>query len=169
MVLSLELSWGRCYRRTLFLNFCNFQVSFSVHFSFFLHIAHACSSKYWNATLISYVMRLRLGRRLVKLFPVAQRTTAMTCSDDGRTWVVGREFESHVHHEIAFYRIVKFLMSRTCYVLLDPHKLEPRSRASTCISAPFEGGRVLLGLDWVGDRSTFYLCSAPRTKTLSRK
>ena len=48
------------------------------------------------------VMRLRLGRRLVNLLPLAQRTKTFTNGVVGRTWVVGREFESHVHHEIAF-------------------------------------------------------------------
>ena len=49
-------------------------------------------------------MRLRLGRRLVNLLPLAQRTInkTVTNGDDGRTWVVGRAFETHVHHEIAF-------------------------------------------------------------------
>ena len=50
------------------------------------------------------VMRLRLGRRLVKILPLAQRTInkTFTNGDDGRTWVVGLEFESLDHHEIAF-------------------------------------------------------------------
>ena len=48
------------------------------------------------------VMRLRLGGRLVNLLPLAQRTKTLTNGDDGRTWVVGREFESLVHDEIAF-------------------------------------------------------------------
>ena len=47
------------------------------------------------------VMRLTLGRRLVNLWPVAQRTNAFTNGVVGRPWVVGREFESHVHHENA--------------------------------------------------------------------
>ena len=48
------------------------------------------------------VIRLSLGRRLVNHLPVAQRTNAFTNGVDSRTWVVGREFESHVHHENAF-------------------------------------------------------------------
>ena len=48
------------------------------------------------------VIRLRLGRRLVNLSPVAQRTNALTNGVVHRPWVVGREFESHVHHENAF-------------------------------------------------------------------
>ena len=48
------------------------------------------------------VIRLSLGRRLVNLLPVAQRTNAFTNGVVGRPWVVGREFESHVHHENAF-------------------------------------------------------------------
>ena len=47
-----------------------------------------------------------VGDILVNLLPLAQRTIyinmTLTNGDDGRTWVVGREFESHVHHEIAF-------------------------------------------------------------------
>ena len=53
--------------------------------------------------LILIVMRLTLGRRLVNLLPVAQRTNnAFTNDDVDRPWIVGREFESHVHHENAF-------------------------------------------------------------------
>ena len=50
------------------------------------------------------VMRLSLGRQLVNLLPVAQRTmnNALTNGFVDRPWVVGREFESHVHHENAF-------------------------------------------------------------------
>ena len=48
------------------------------------------------------VIRLSLGRRLVSLLPVAQRTNAFTNGVVDRPWVVGREFESHVHHENAF-------------------------------------------------------------------
>ena len=60
-------------------------------------------------------MRLRMDtRRLGILLPLAQRTINKTLTNgvDGRTWVVGREFESHVHHEIAFQRKVSYLMSR---------------------------------------------------------
>ena len=42
------------------------------------------------------VIRLRLGRRLVNLLPVAQRTNAFTNSVVDRPWVVGREFESNL-------------------------------------------------------------------------
>ena len=49
------------------------------------------------------VTRLSLGRRWVNLLPaVAQRTNALTNGVVDRPWVVGREFESHVHHESAF-------------------------------------------------------------------
>ena len=56
------------------------------------------------------IVRLNLGRRLVNLLPVAQRTTsnALTNGVVDRPWVVGREFESHVHHENAFLRKVIF-------------------------------------------------------------
>ena len=57
-------------------------------------------------------MRLGLGRRKVNLLPLAQRTKTITNAVDGRTWVVSREVESHVHHEIVFKRKVSFLMSR---------------------------------------------------------
>ena len=43
-----------------------------------------------------------LGRRLVDLLPVAQRTSAFTNGVVGRQWVVGREFESHVPRQIAW-------------------------------------------------------------------
>ena len=50
------------------------------------------------------VVRLSLGRRLVNLLPVAQRTNALANGVVDRRWVVGREFKSHVHHEKnAFY------------------------------------------------------------------
>ena len=47
------------------------------------------------------VIRLSLGRRLANLLQVAQRTNALTNGVVDRPWVVGREFESHVHHENA--------------------------------------------------------------------
>ena len=47
-------------------------------------------------------IRLSLGRRWVNLLPVAQRSNAFTNGVVERPWVVGREFESHVHHENAF-------------------------------------------------------------------
>ena len=46
---------------------------------------------------VDYVIRLSLGRRLVHLLPVAQRTNAFTDGVVDRPWVVGREFGSHVH------------------------------------------------------------------------
>ena len=58
------------------------------------------------------VTRLSLGRRNVNHLPVAQRTNALTNGVVDIPWVVGREFESHVHHENAFQRKVNFLMSR---------------------------------------------------------
>ena len=48
------------------------------------------------------VIGLSLGRRLVNLLPVAQRTNTFTNGVVDRPWVVGREFESHAHHENAF-------------------------------------------------------------------
>ena len=55
-----------------------------------------------NQHLPENVMRLGLGRRTVNLLHLAQRTKIFTNGVDGRTWIVGREFESHVHHEIDF-------------------------------------------------------------------
>ena len=52
--------------------------------------------------LLLTVIRLSLRRRLVNLLPVSQRTNALTNGVIDRPWVVGREFESHVHHENAF-------------------------------------------------------------------
>ena len=46
-----------------------------------------------------HVIRLSLGRRLVNLLPVAQRTNAFTNGVVDRPWVVSREFESRVHRE----------------------------------------------------------------------
>ena len=50
------------------------------------------------------VIRLSLGRPLVNLLPVAQRTSVFTKFDGvvDIPWIVGRDFESHVHHENAF-------------------------------------------------------------------
>ena len=58
----------------------------------------------WRDPQASNVMRRGLGRRLVNLLPPAQRTKTLTNGVVGRTWVVGREFGSHVHHEIAFIK-----------------------------------------------------------------
>ena len=48
------------------------------------------------------VIRLRLGRRLVHLLPVAQRTKVLANGVIGSTymWVIGRAFGSHVHYEL---------------------------------------------------------------------
>ena len=58
------------------------------------------------------VIRLRLGWRLVNLLPVPKRPNAFTNGVVDRPWVVGLEFESHVHHDNAFKRTVNFLVSR---------------------------------------------------------
>ena len=47
-------------------------------------------------------IRLSLGRRSVNLLPVAQRINALTNGVVDIPWVVGRDIESHVHHENAF-------------------------------------------------------------------
>ena len=59
-------------------------------------------AKMLDGTTGETVLRLSLGRRLVNLLPVAQRTHAFTNGVVDRPWVVGREFEPHVHHENAF-------------------------------------------------------------------
>ena len=48
------------------------------------------------------VIRLSLGWRLAYILPVAQRTNDFTNGVVDRPWVLGREFESHVHHVNAF-------------------------------------------------------------------
>ena len=69
----------------------------------------------------------------------------LTNGDDGRTWVVGREFESNVHHEIAFQRKKSEcpVMSRIWKIASgSPPKLEPRVVARRPVkSGPFQGGR----------------------------
>ena len=39
-----------------------------------------------------------LGTRLVNLLPAARQTDASTNGDDGRTWILGREFEYQYLH-----------------------------------------------------------------------
>ena len=68
--------------------------------------------------------------------------TSQTVSSAG-PWVVGLEFDSHVHNENAFLRTVNFLMSRIPKILLDPQKLQPRvGDTLTRISSPFQGERL---------------------------
>ena len=57
--------------------------------------------------------------------------------------VVGREFESHVHHENT---AVEFLHVKNRY-FLSPHKLKPPrvGDALTGISGHFQGGRAFEG------------------------
>ena len=56
-------------------------------------------------------LRLRLGRQSVNLLPVPRMTKTFTFDIIGRTWVVGREFESHVKKK-HFLKRLTFLMSR---------------------------------------------------------
>ena len=56
------------------------------------------------------VIRLSLGRRLVNLLAVSPRTKAFINGVVDRPWVVGREFDSHVHHEKRFFK-EKFISS----------------------------------------------------------
>ena len=44
---------------------------------------------------------------------LGSKVYAFTNDDVDRPWIVGREFESHVHHENAFKRKVNFLISIT--------------------------------------------------------
>ena len=47
-----------------------------------------------------YKALFSLGRRSVNLWlPVAQWTSGLKKDVSDRPWIVGREFESHVHHE----------------------------------------------------------------------
>ena len=76
------------------------------------------------STIYVIVTRLSLGRRLVNLLPVAQRTNVFTNGVVDRPWVVGREFESHVHHENFFLKKsefphVKNLMNHSPWVPRD--------------------------------------------------
>ena len=48
------------------------------------------------------VWRLSLGGRSINILPVDEGINALTYGVVERTWAVGREFESHVHHENAF-------------------------------------------------------------------
>ena len=92
---------------------------------------------------------LSLGRRLVNLSPVAQRTNALTYGVVGRTRVAGREFESYVHHENVFLKKSEFLHAKNLINTFPgpPEILEPRvGDASTRIPGldlnipPFRGG-----------------------------
>ena len=90
-------------------------------------------------------MRLRLGRRSVNLLPLAQRIKTFTNGDAGRTWVVGDEFESHVHHEIAFIKKGEFPHVKNLKNTSGSPEIGTACwrHASTRTSGPFQGGRVL--------------------------
>ena len=64
-----------------------------------------------------------MGRRLVNLLPVAQRTNAFINGVVDRPWVVGHEYESHVQHE-------KRLLKKSEYphvkILIDDSPWMPR-------------------------------------------
>ena len=78
---------------------------------------HITLLTWWGGYILSrgmrHCIRLSSRRRSVNLLPVAQRSNALTNGVIDRPWVVGREFESHVHHENSFQRKINFLMSRT--------------------------------------------------------
>ena len=63
--------------------------------------------KYSTVGYKKSVTRFSLVRRSVNLFSVAERTNAFTNGVD-RPWVVGREFESHVHIETRFLKKSEF-------------------------------------------------------------
>ena len=50
-------------------------------------------------TTIRPVLRLKLGTRSDNPLPVTQRIKILTNGIIVRTWVVGRGFEYHIHHE----------------------------------------------------------------------
>ena len=81
---------------------------------------------------LTCVIRFSLGRRLVNLLPVAQRTisNALMYGVVERTWAAGREFESRVHHENAFIKKSEspHVKNLRKYVpSLGSQKLEPRA------------------------------------------
>ena len=54
---------------------------------------------YWGKS----ATRISLGRSKVNLLPVARQNNTLTNGDDGRTWALGREFESrHLSNETFF-------------------------------------------------------------------
>ena len=83
-------------------------------------------------------------------------------------WGVG--FESHVHYEreTLFTKKREFAHVKNLNTIfeLDLQKLGARvgqTRPPVCMPFALQGGRALKGLDWVGDRLTFYQV-ARRTK-----
>ena len=88
------------------------------------------------------VIRLRLGRRLVALLPVAQRTKTLISRPTIKSLLREKRISSR---------------QESGKILVDPQKLEPRvGGTSTRISGPFQGRGVLKGLGWVGDWLTSY-------------
>ena len=85
----------------------------------------------------------------MNLLPVAQQTNALANAVVDRPWVVGREFESHFHHENSFGRKVNLLMSlinRFPWVPRDSKEIRRshvRPHTKTKNSAIQNGGRVL--------------------------
>ena len=75
------------------------------------------------------LIRLSLGsRRLANLLPVAQRTNALTNGVVDIPWVVGRDFESHIHQENALKKkkvnfLVKNLLNHSPWVPRDCEEL----------------------------------------------
>ena len=86
------------------------------------------------------VTRLSLGSRQSVNLSVAQRTinNALTNGVVDRPWVVGREFESHVHREHALQRKVNFLMN------LINHYLGPQRCFGVGTYGPIRRPRTLL-------------------------
>ena len=75
-----------------------------------------------------YQVRLSLGRRLVNLLPVAQRNNAFTNGVVDRPWVVGREFESHVHQENHLTRGTKSYLLALGTTQISSYFTKPRKR-----------------------------------------
>ena len=75
---------------------------------------------------------------------MSQRTNALTNEIVDTPWVVGCDFESHVHHENAFLRKANFLMSKIRKIVLDPQQMAPRvGDTLTRRSGPFLGGEMV--------------------------
>ena len=119
----------------------------------------------WVSDRILYCYKsYRWGRESVSLLPVAQRTMEKMIRHGviGSTWVAGGEFESHVHHgntslfKDEWISLCQEPEKNTSGTPKNWNRVLVARRPVYPISGPFQGGRVLQGLDWVGARLTFY-------------
>ena len=104
---------------------------------------HTCM---WCNDHADYIGASRAITRLTFYQWPNPRTKTLTNGIIGRTGVVGREFESHVHHEKrCMKKKVSFLMARIWKKIIpDSQKLEPRvcgTRRHVYYPVPFHGGR----------------------------